>query len=544
MISPQGTVWLGHVPWDTSYRHVYYEGMMDKSLILSSFMTLRTDNYTYIREDTDIRVPYNADSIYGINFCMYQNDDMWFCSFVNSITYVNNGTSLLHLQEDIWHTWGGLMVWKTCFVAREHAMQDELGQWRCAEPAIELENQVIESVNFGEAFGETIILGVNAVPHLKNGGNDYFNQHTEDDFDGSDAVAGGYYGSIFSGLKYYGFTRSDAGDLTRFLENLNMCGAADSVGAMFMMPSLMVSVSGRHEVVGGMPFVEATISAPQVLGGNYSPRNKKCLTYPYAYTAFTDYTGGTMDVKYEDCNSWGEITYRLMQGVDPSSIMYVILSDYQGNSVDENTLFPLGQNTQCSWVYDTFANWSAQNSSSLNAKANANNITVLTGVAMFAAGLGLTASGVGAEIGIPAIATGASALSGISTAVSGAVANEQMYADIEAQSKHPNHIVGGSGSSALQGVDRNYGGFVRVALQLESARRLDWFFDVYGYQMDQVRLPNVTSRPSWNYLKTVGACMGGNIPADRLAVMNQSLDAGMTFWHTVSVGDYGQDNRL
>ena len=73
--------------------------MMAPQTIVSTFLPNATTDYTYIRESTDIRVPYNADSIYGINYCAYQVDTKWFFAFVNTITYVNNNLSMAELIQ-------------------------------------------------------------------------------------------------------------------------------------------------------------------------------------------------------------------------------------------------------------------------------------------------------------------------------------------------------------------------------------------------------------------------------------------------------------
>ena len=84
MVAPEGDLWLGKVPWDNTYRHVYYEGMRNKSLIVSSFCDLHTVNYSYIPKNGIIRVPYNADELIGYNYCVYQNNSQLFCAFVTT----------------------------------------------------------------------------------------------------------------------------------------------------------------------------------------------------------------------------------------------------------------------------------------------------------------------------------------------------------------------------------------------------------------------------------------------------------------------------
>ena len=552
MHAPTGTVYLGHVPWDSSYRHVYEKGFGNPSAVIGNFMTMETNNYVFIREDSNIRVPYNADDLYGINYCVYRNSGKTFCCFVNTITYVSNNTTLLHLEEDIWQTWGGDLAWKTCFVAREHVSQDVLGQWRAPEPDMSLESVVLSEDRFNEVTYDTIVVATNAIPHLKNGGS-IFAAHTESDFDGSDAVSGGDYGMIYSGARYYAFGPGQGEALCNFLDNLNKCGAAESVCALFMVPSGLITVGPDYSVGQVSGTISGTKQAPETLGGGYAPRNKKCLTYPYAYYVVTDNNGGEMELKHEDCATWGTHSYRIREGIDPTSCLYYEPDGYQGQGRDLAHLFPLGQNPQCTWVYQAYMNWAAQNSATIQTKTGINVLSAAAGALMLAGGAFLMSTGAGAPAGGMLGAAGLTtveaaglglALSGAKTGISAAESGADLAATIDAQRKVPNYTKGTSSNNSLQGVGYNHGSYMFIGLQINSARRLDWFFDVYGYQIDQLRLPNIASRPSWNYLKTVGACMGGGIPADKLAAMNKCLDNGITFWHNEDVGNYGQNNRI
>lgn len=543
------------MPWNDKYKNVYYEGMMNKSLIISNFMDRQTNSYTYIREDTNIRVPYNADNIYGVNYCMYQNDGMWFCCFVNTITYVNNGTSLLHLEEDVWHTWGGSMVLKPCLVERCHVLRDDRGQWRAPEPSLSLESVVLSEQRFLDLDFDAIIVGTNAVPHLKpSAGGDMFSALSESDIDGSDAVSGGMYHRIYSGLKYYGFTSSDISALGNFLNNINMAGAADSIACMFMVPSSLLTIGGNHEVISyGDTYPENTYGAYTVSAPGYTPRNKKCLTYPYCYFQVSDYNGGVLDLKYEDCNTWGDVVLRFEQGLDATAALICTPMNYQGVSINYDKAIVLSQNPQCAWVYEAYQNWAAQNASVNQAKRDMNFLNLLIGGVMTGVGAILMASGIGAPAGGVMGAAGLTtveaagagmALAGIGKGAASAQSEYVRNQEIEAQKKIPNHISGQSSSNSMQGLARNMGGYMRIGMQRQSAERLDQFFDVFGYQIDQLMTPILAGRKAWNYVKTAGANMGGNIPADRLALINGSLDSGVTFWHTTDVGNYGLDNTL
>ena len=284
MVSPQGTVYLGTVPWTADYRHIYYDALGNAPSIINSFMTLSTDGYTYLRESTDIRVPYNADDIYGINYCIYRNNNKWFFCFVNTITYVNNNTSLLHLEEDVWQTWGANLSWHACFVEREHVNTDAIGEHLISEPAFPFEVETTEQSFIDFSTDAVIIIMTNAVPHIKDGSSMFISQ-LDTNIDGSDAVSGDRYAGIFQGAKAYAFTApATAG---HFLDNLNKAGAAESICAVFLFPEDFLDYDDNtHEVTAFASPKKSSrrYVAPKVCGNSYTPRNKKLLTFPYSYT--------------------------------------------------------------------------------------------------------------------------------------------------------------------------------------------------------------------------------------------------------------------
>lgn len=543
MLAPTGTVYLGSVPWTDNYAHVWLEGALTPQSIVTQFGQYQTNNYTYIRESEDIRVPYNADTLYGINYCMYRNDNKWFFAFVNTITYLNNSTSTLHLKEDVWHTWGEYLVIKPCMVRREHVVTDQPGQWRAPEPNMALETVTLTVQEFNQLTYNSIVVGTNAIPHLKaNQVTDMFAQHTADDFLGSDPVEGGIYNTIYSGARYYGFSNSELQDLANFIRNLNLCGAAESICCMFMVPSEMLTTGSNHEVTSYGVSIDGAFNAPNYAAGGYAPRNQKVLTYPYCYATMTDFAGSEMDIKYEDCNVYGQVRYRFSQGLDATAALFVTMTQYQGQSIDPSHSMPIAQNPQCAWTYSGYLNWMAQNSSSLQIKQDVGAMEAVLGAGSILGGIALAFTPLGGATGeyLP----GALVSAGLGMVGGGLRTRTDTRLEIEAQSKKPAHRIGTPSGNSLQGIARNEGGFIAKGLSYESAVRLDNFFDVCGYEVDLVKVPNLMGRPSWNYVQTEGASVAGTIPADRLAIMAQCLDRGITFWHTADVGNYGLNNGV
>lgn len=550
MVAPQGTVYLGTVPWTADYKHVYYDALGNAPSLISSFMTLSTDGYTYLRESTDIRVPYNADDIYGINYCIYRNNNKWFFCFVNTITYVNNNTSLLHLVEDVWQTWGANITWHACFVAREHVNSDTIGEHLINEPAFPFEVETTEQSFIDYSTDAVIIIMTNAVPHIKDGTSMFIAQN-EDNINGSDAVSGTRYGGIYQGAKAYAFTNVDTA--SHFLDNLNKAGAAESVCAVFLFPEDFLDYDDNtHEV---STFASPKKSsrryvAPQVCGGNYTPRNKKLLTFPYSYTSIMGMNGTELTIQYEkNRNSVSSFTIDIEQCVpfDPSASAFISVPDYDGTedgTTDINGEYTISCSCSAdlSWVYGSYQNWLAQNQEAIHLQEH--NIGIAYGINQGGATAALIAAGLvaGGPVGWAATAAyvGASAIN-LSNWVRNA---NNIQAQIEVQKKIPNHVVAGNTDNNLLAI-KHLGFIIRSKSLMEDyARSLDAFFDQFGYEVDRLKVPNRTGRPSWNFVKTVAANLGGNIPADRLAVINATLDSGVTFWHTTDVGNYSLSNGL
>lgn len=77
----------------------------------------------------------------------------------------------------------------------------------------------------------------------------------------------------------------------------------------------------------------------------------------------------------------------------------------------------------------------------------------------------------------------------------------------------------------------------------EYVRQLTAYFKMFGYKVNRLEIPNLKSRLSYNYIKTVDANIIGNIPNNYLNALKGIFDNGITIWHTDDIGNYNLDNR-
>lgn len=67
---------------------------------------------------------------------------------------------------------------------------------------------------------------------------------------------------------------------------------------------------------------------------------------------------------------------------------------------------------------------------------------------------------------------------------------------------------------------------------------------MFGYQTNEVKLPNLDNRPNWNFIKTIDINLIGDIPQNDLAVIKAMFDNGFTLWHNPNTFlDYSQNNK-
>ena len=74
---------------------------------------------------------------------------------------------------------------------------------------------------------------------------------------------------------------------------------------------------------------------------------------------------------------------------------------------------------------------------------------------------------------------------------------------------------------------------------------IDNFFTMYGYKVNNTKIPNITGRRNWNYVKTVDCNIEGYIPQEDLNEIKGMFNNGVTIWHNPATFlDYSQNNDI
>lgn len=532
MYQPSTEVRIGAVPWNPSYKHVrWYADKTAQANGVSSFMdaSKTINTYTYQRLDGSIDVEGNPEEYYGYNYVMFQNVNFgskWFYAFVTNVTYKNASTVNLKLELDYVQTYMFDYDFKPCFVEREHVNSDGIGEHikdegidpgelKCTYSAIDNDNM------------DCYMVVASAVEPLKDG--TYVNN------------GGDQYMGVTSGTSLSVFLTID--QFKSFMQALSDNGQQDAVSQVYMcpraaIPAIVAKTNGWGYWVDASsptPSVEKNYNLGFTTLDGYTPKNNKMYCFPFEYAEVTNFTGASQQLRLEFFGNPGTVSLQRTGGCDANSRLAYIPTNYNGvNRFVEGAVY-LDKYPTCNWVYQAFANMLGASEVNTPWGFSYNSMSQAPYVNSF---IDSTQNIIGSALSldIPGM---------LNSAVNGAQDLTNTFANFSKASRTPNTSRGGTNSTTAL---VNYGtytmGIRKYTCRAEIARQIDDFLSVYGYNVSIVKTPNITGRRSWNYVKTVSANMGGNVPANYLRAFNQLLDSGTTFWHVDNVGNYSLDNAI
>lgn len=560
-IEPNTTVQFLNIPWDADYENtMYFESLTQQNEYMANRIIKVIDNNSYQRKNKGVlRVGWTADlqipptsvihDLYNANYMRFKNtnfENKWFYAFVRQIEYVNNNTVDVYYEIDVLQTWHFNYQLLECFIERNHTLTDLVG-----------ENTVPENLEHGEYYTQPC----NASNYTTNGMFDYtpaicvittFNDEGEYS-PGSRVNGAANRGDMYSGLQYRFFNLyTELDDLNEFLEgisgNANVITESgvkipkflsDGVVAVFMLPYEFAASYGGSTVPAKLLRFDILQSNLYKLG-NYLPRNKKLMCYPYNFLYVTNFQGNSGEFRWEDFSSPFDASFHVWGNVSPNGGMICIPISYKDSgagveNADESiqvTGFPL-----CPWTYDSFKAWLSQNAGTLGAGALALGekwVTTLAGgpVGGLLSG-NMDASGyVGQHTGANSDYS-ATPSAGLIGATAAAVGQVYDHARRPPQAKGNGNVSVGYQSGHLTF------GFYRKHIKEEYAKIIDAFFDMYGYRINKVGIPGRANRQCYTYVKTIGCAIDGDLPAEDVKAIQAIYDRGIRFWRTTATfGSY------
>ena len=526
------------------------------------------DNYTYLRKDNTIRVGALVDDLYGYNYVMYKNTNhssKWFYAFITHMEYISDSVTALTIKTDTWQTWQFDLTFKKVLVEREHVSDDTIGKHTYPEDFELGEIKANGStVNFGGVggTGNSDYCPVVEVSMVENEGQDATLSYSwaSGSHDVTPRLNSIDRGTIPLVLNLVSGAANTPDAITRLYDK---AGLGDAIVNIYMIPKDLVGSyhqitltvttgSDTYSFTGAVVPADKTgtytigstqtFTRPATLDG-YTPKNNKMFCWPYCYFNISNNAGTCQPFRYEDFSPTVSFVTEGTFGLGGST--KAIPQNYRGVSTNDNALdfsitgpkYPV-----CSWKSDAYTNWLTQNA--VNMDRELTQSALKGGVQGIGAAAGLlgAAALAGAPVSIP-LMLGLGAAATVSPVIG--TLKEQVRAKTQANMT-PDQVGGNTGAGDfLWAKYRSPFTYMPMSIKQEYAKIIDAFFSAYGYEVNEVKVPNITGRTNWNYVKTVGCYIQADIPQDDLEEIKSMFDKGITFWHNpATFMDYSQTNSI
>lgn len=530
VITPQTDLYLLKVPLEIDeINQLTFANATAQYNYFNSLPKISVTDFTYQRKDGTIRFPAQFDDVISYNYVMYRNDaysNKWFYAFIRGTEYINDSVTAISIKTDVWQTWCFDLTFKRTFVEREHVNDDTIGNNTIPE-GLEVGEYIINSSttlkpnkavkdhdNNAINWTYPIVFQVTGITNVLIDASHFYNSEIN---------------GIFSGLYYFGVT--SLSDARGIIQQYNADQNGNKIEAIFLAPKEFFQ--GAYKVTGAgltiyVPANTSTLSTlldattvtrPSKVDG-YSPKNNKLFCYPFSYVYVTNNTGIDTEFRYEDFANATPKFYMagaLGQGCT-TKLCPVSYKHYTANT----EVFEYGvvgaKYPICAWATDYYTNWITQNALNVN--------------------LGLVSG---------ALSASANFLSGNVTGTANSLLGGigGVMAQMQSAKAHPDQANGNTNTSDILTGWQRYFTVDCMSVRAEVARSVDEFFSMFGYKVNRVKIPNVTGRTNWNYVKTVGCYIDGDIPQDDMQEIKSMFDRGVTFWHNpTTFMDYSQNNTI
>lgn len=511
-ITPQGQLYLCKTPLENDYKNQLTFSSANAQLTYFNSVIQHTfDNYTYIKKDNVVQVGANIDEIIDCNYLFYKNtgftNKYYFC-FITNMEYVNENCTRITFETDCYQTWLFQIQYKQSFVEREHVNDDTIGLHTVPEN-LETGEYIVNSSDY-----------YNGLDNLK-----YVIQCTEwSTTDENKPLATNFGGVYMAGGAY---VCSTINEVVNILQAFASRGKSDAVYNLYMIPASMITNTSSSLQYSGQnsPNTDTkSITKVNTING-YAPINKKLLTFPFNYMLISNNNGSSNILHYERFS--GNTCNFTIKGVPTvGGSIKIIPTNYDNNLNSEEEGLIAGKLPTLNWSDDEYTNWLTQNSVNI--------------------ALGIASSGLTIVGGLGMMATGGGAVAGAGAVVSGAMSIANELGAVYQHSLQPNSAKGNVNGGDINVCDHKNGFyFYKMSIKEEYARIIDNYFSMFGYKINRVKVPNITGRSNWNYVKTINCNFDGDIPQTDLNIIKAMFNNGVTLWHNPStIYNYSNSNGI
>ena len=530
------------VPWDNSYSHVrLYNSSSDLLNHLENWRVVpagvlddQLNELAPIRVGSlDVKVPFTEMVALDLNYLAFNNTGIyneWVFCFITGIEWKSEKTTRIIFELDIFQNNFYKCSFNQCFIERSHIpkSQDTVGG-----------NLIPESFETGDNYVAEWTTKAYPPKNICM----YVSKETQ-----QEEVEGAIVNNIYRAAKLIHSTNADT--INSKIDDMTGAGLSDAILNLFMCPDICIDAEENPGSNEDSVIIEFD-SVPWFEG--YKPKNNKLYTYPYIYLAVDNNEGKAVTYKFEySDNENHNIQFSIIGCLCTMPEILLLPWNYNGVGLNYMEIITMGNFPQCAFQSDTYRAWFAQNKNSIIAAQNA----VYDTYQVAEQGIYTQAfSNIGASAS-QIMAGNASAFSGgLGSVVSAqqqlnaldVSTNNQLRSQL-AQRKDkqilPPTIHGKVMNADINAAyNMNKYDFYCMSIRGQYARMVDDYWTAYGYPIFRIQMPNITSRSAWNYIKTSGCTISGDVDLSQLTALRNIFNRGVTVWHTDDVGNYALANN-
>jgi hypothetical protein len=596
---------LSGVPFSNDYKHTRWfdtqSTQEDYFLGKTVVHSISQNTFQKIEGKNFIACNSNIDSLWGTNYIMFQNasyNTKWFYAFVTKLEYKNPGTTYVHFEIDVLQTWMFSMTFKPSYVIREHCQL-----WNTdGSPVI---NTVDEGLNYGSNYETVNVINwkpYNNVLFLVIVTKSLLHKKViTDPITNADKTLNpkDFYPNINSApqpLCYYVHPFKLDGSLPTCWdendENIILSKPIDVLRAMYEMDDAInnvvsiyitdymgfnldvdssgtlrfpstnfVEVDIMYEVAGSTDdhylqtlfvnelkqYEAKAVTFTNKYADYRTVKESKLLMFPYTTLLLDDLKGNRQTLKNEyikgddliinvrgslgtsNKTSYSIDNYQVKDNIEPADLF---LSNLENAVLNNNP-------NDLPILTDMLGAFLQGNRNSIQNQLNS---TIFSGYMNTMSGVisGASSAVTGNAQGV--VSSGMGIVGGMANTyfqTQGMIAKQQ---DINNTPPSLSKM----GSNTYFDYGHNLSGLYLIKRQItpEYQKKLEDFFNIFGYKKNEVKLPNFHTRQNWNYIQTAGCVITGNFNNEDLQELKNVFDSGITLWHTDDIGNYALGNEV
>lgn len=538
---------------------VYYESEEKRDKEFDKYVYRKFHNISSInRSKRYIKLPmtYYSGNYYNYGYFLDKENNKRYYFFVDSVEWNSNETSCtLHFSYDYFQTYCHHFVFDYSFVEREHVANDNFGKHIIDEGLPVDEYKVTQNSllrgsdkDLGWVYCCTVSDTNQILSPTSETSNPLPTVCQPSKYELSTTI-------LFS---------DDLNNVTSFLNKMVDKNKIDSIGGLYAVPQVALLNVTTHEAYytdgtsADMEYVGKNTKLPTMfkyskevsryfgkdayndkvkenIDTKYQPRNAKCLTYPYQFINITNNNGSNLVGQFELANDSKTVKFHYYFPCIEGNTSFGYLANYDGVEKNFDKSLQGQTNPELPYITNTFSAYLSANQNSIanqydtiernldfaNTKTNVDTAFGLAGSI-----LGLNPMGAAQSI-----AGGIMGYQG--NELSATNQRKAIDSSLKDQASRGNIAHGSFMGTAC--ITSGQYGFKAQLYQVtnENIKMIDDYFTMFGYKVNQIKIPQFNSRKYWNYLKTSGCNIIANIPQEALNVIKKMFDDGTTIWHDI-----------